>query len=116
MIRSQLVLHLVTDKKNIDDLDPREVARKIVPDLAKQDTLNETVFSQLSDDDLKDTWVITTNIISELRKAVKNKATLHRMINAAKRKKTAKGKKQITKGAKKSHQNQEAAAANQGNE
>lgn len=53
LFHKELVQHLVTESTDFDDLDPFKVAMGLVPNLAKADAKDETVFSKLTENDRK---------------------------------------------------------------
>ena len=89
--------YLVSEKKDIDKLVARKVAIALVLELAKQDVLNETVFSKLTDDDLKETWVVCTDMFNVVKNAFKRRPALERQIRAAKKKNAVAGSNQTKK-------------------
>ena len=87
LFKSLLVRYITKKDFKLDKINERAIAIAIVPELAKKDTRNATVFSKLTEEDLTEpTWVICHDMFKVARTALRNRAALERQVRAVKSK------------------------------
>ena len=86
LFKSQLVRHITKKDINIKKINERAIAMAIVPELAKKDSKNTTVFSKLTEEDLKEpTWAICHDMFRVTRTTLRDRAALKRQVRITKR-------------------------------